>query len=152
MKYPKRNTKLWIYLYQTGFLESKDEAVIKQAIKDYYKKYDRDLKQRKRKIEQREFTISFSTQLINHIRKRAKEYNVTVIDYLKILANADLSCTSPLEHTLTYKEILQVLQQYKNSIDAIESKESNKWFGNNNYDELKKLLQYILEMVEIKKR
>ena len=152
MKYPKRNTKLWIYLYQTRCLKTKDEAFIKLSIKDYYKKYDQNLKQKKRKIEQREFTISFSTQLINHIRKRAKEYNVTVIDYLKILANADLSCTSPLEHTLTYKEILQVLQQYKNSIDAIESKESNKWFGNNNYDELKKLLQYILEMVEIKKR
>lgn len=152
MKYPKRNTKLWIYLYQNGILDSKDETVIKQATKDYYRKYDRELKKRKRKIEQRQFSISFSIMQINHVRKRAKEYNVKVIDYLKLLVKADLSSTSPLEHTLTYKEILQVLQQYKNSIDAIESKESNKWFGNNNYDELKKLLQYILEMVEVKKR
>lgn len=152
MKYPKRNTKLWIYLYQNGILESKDEDVIKQAIKDYYKKYDRDLKKQIRKVEKRNFSISFPTSQINHIRKRAKEYNVTIVDYIKLLVKADLTGTSPFEHTLTYKEILQLLQHYKNAIDAIESKESNKWFGNNNYDELKKLLQYILEMVEIKKR
>lgn len=152
MKYPKPNTKLYSYLQQLGVLESKDETIIQQAVKDYYRKYDRELKNRKRIIEKRNFSISFSTQQINHIRKRAKEYNITIVDYLKLLVKADLSGSSPLEHTLTYKEILQLLQQYKNTIEAIEVKESNRWFNTSNYDELKKLLQHILEMVEIKKR
>lgn len=152
MKYPKRNTKLWIYLYQSGILDSNDEAVIQQAIKDYYKKYDRELKKRIRKVEKRNFSISFPTSQINHIRKRAKEYNVTIVDYIKLLVIADISKSSPLEHTLAYKEILQLLQHYKNSIDIIEAKETNKWFGASNYDELKKLLLHIAEIVEIKKR
>lgn len=152
MKYPKRNTKLWIYLYQSGILESENEQQIQSAIKEYYRKYDRDLKKRIRKVEKRNFSVSFTTSQINFIRKRAKEYDMTVVDYIKFLVSADLSKSSPLEHTITYKEILQLLQYYKNAIDAIEAKESNKWFGTSHYDELKKILLYIAEMVEIKKR
>lgn len=152
MKYPKRNTKLWIYLYQSCILESGDKQKIQSAIKEYYRKYNRDLKKRIRKVEKRNYSVSFPTSQINHIRKRAKEYNLSIPDYLKLLVTADLSKSSPLEHMLDYKEILQLLQYYKNSIDAIEAKESSKWFGTSNYDELKKLLLHIAEMVEIKKR
>lgn len=152
MKYPKRNSKLWIYLDQNGILDSKEEAVLQQAIIDYYRKYNRDLKKRIRKVEKRNFSISFPTSQINHIRKRAKEYNVTVVDYLKLIVKADLSKSSPLEQTTVYMETLQILQHYKTTIDAIEAKEINKWFGNTHYDELKKALQNIVELVEIKKK
>ncbi|MDB5227418.1 MAG: hypothetical protein JWN78_1611 [Bacteroidota bacterium] len=150
MKYPKRNTRLWLHLYQNGFLDGGDEAVIQQEIKDYYKAYDRKLKHRKRKIERREFSLSFSNLQIKQVRIRAKEYGVTIPGYLKLLVCADLSQSSPLKHTMDYKEILQLLTYYKNTIDGIEVKETNKWFSNNNYDELRMVLESIKTKIEIK--
>jgi len=151
MKYPKRNTKLWSYLNQNGFLESNNEIDIQNAIKQYYRDYDRELKKRKRSIEKREFSISFPKHRMNHILKRSRDYNTTVVDYLKLLVEGDLSKASPLKFTVMYKEILQLLRHYKNAIDTIESKENNRWFGNNNFQALHKILSSIKDKIDINK-
>lgn len=152
MKYPKRNSKLWNYLNQNGFIDSKDDIIIQNAIKQYYKNYDRELKKRIRKVEKRNFTISFPTNHIQHIRKRAKEYGLSVVDFIKLIVLAELSNKSPLQLTVTFQEILQLLNYYKNTIDSIESRETTNWFGKSNYEELKKIIESIEYEIEIKSR
>ena len=148
----KRNTKLYNHLYQTGILESGDDQLIKDTIKSYYRNLDKELQNRKRKIECRQFSISFPVQQINHVRKRAKDYGLSVVDYLKALVKSDLSNSSPLEQTLLYKEVLQLLQHYKNTLDALEANESKRLFGNNNYNNSRKILESIQSQIEIKKK
>lgn len=152
MKLPKQNTKLSQHLNRLGILETGSEQEIKDAIIIYKRNYDKDLKHLKRNIEKRHFSISFPINQINHVRKRANDYGVDIICYIKLLVNADLSNTSPIEHTLAYKQVLQLLQFYKNTIEAIKEKDSHKWFGNNNYEELHQILDSIRNEIQIKKK
>ncbi len=142
MRSTNRNSKLWIYLNQSGVLDTEDETVIKEKIKEYYRIYDKELKKQKRNIDKRNFTISFPTIEIQHIRNRAKQYNSDIPTYIKVLVKADLTNTTFIENTLTYKEILQALQYYKNAVKDIEEKDVKNWLGSNkNYDALVKIIQ-----------
>jgi hypothetical protein len=99
--------------------------------------YDLALKQKKRKIEKRTFSISFVPSDIQHICKRAKQRQVEIIDYIKILVKADITDTSFIENTMTFKQILQILQYYKNAVKEIEEKDVKNWIGSNkNYEAL----------------
>lgn len=150
MQSPKRNSKLWIYLSESGVLNTGDEALIKAKRLEYYRIYDKELKLKKRKFEKRSFTISFPTIEIQHIRSRAKQYHSEIPDYIKLLVKADLTNTYVIENTLTYKEILQILQYYKNAIKDIEDKDVKNWLGSNkNYDTLVKNIQALEDKIKI---
>ena len=152
MRNPKQHSSLWKYIYISG-IDITNKALVNEKKKEYYQMYDKEFQKRKRKIECRQFSISFPIHQINHVRKRAKDHGlINVVDYLKALVKADLSNSSPLEQTLLYKEVLQLLQHYKNSLDAIEANESKRLFGNNNYNNLRKILDYIQAEIEIKKK
>lgn len=141
MKIPKKNSKLGIYLYESGAIETGDESIIKAKIKEYYRTYDKEIKQKKRKTEKRNFTISFPMSDIQHIRRRAKQYSYEITEYIKLLVKADITNTSVTENTVTYKEILQLLQYYKNAVKDIEEKEVKSWLGvNKNYEALANII------------
>jgi hypothetical protein len=150
MRKPRRNTRLWLYLYQNGILQTGDEELIAKSIKDYKRKYDRELKQQKRKEEKRSFSISFPITEIIPIRKRSKDYHLNVVDYIKALVKADLTKTSTIQQLSIFKEILLLLQDCRNAIQNLEERDNMKWFGKSNYasvvDIILKLEQEIISV------
>ena len=127
---------------QSSVLETKDESLIKAEIKKYNQAYDRELKHIKRK-EKRCFNISFPSKNMNQIRSQAKYYVVGVIDYIKLLVTADIAKSEPEQNTIIYKEILQILQFYKNDIQKKNNNQSNTWFKDSNYELLHQNLMNI---------
>ena len=147
----RQASKIWIYLNSLN-IDMSDKTTVEQARKEYYRKYDRELKVRKRTIEKREFMISFPKIEIQHLRKRAKIHNASMPMYLKYLVKSDLLDVHILEVMPVYREILQLLQKYFNAIEEIELKESKRWFGNNDYEELRRILNSIKNEILLKKQ
>ena len=125
-----------------------DAESVADAKKQFYKIYNRELKQQKRR-ERRVFTVSFPVIQIQHIRKRSREYNTDIPGYIKALVRAEILNTTVIEQLHVYRQILQVLHQYKKAIDAITSKDTKRWFAKNNTDSLHEILKTLEE--EIKK-
>lgn len=133
---------LWVYLDQSGILQSGDPKRIEQAKKEYWRKYDTELK-RKKRAERRSFTLSLPKQEMNLLRKRAADLGYDAVDYIKLLIHADLQKTSLAAQSEVFLKILQLLQQYRNAIQRIEEgKEKQKWFsGGDKMDAVNKTLR-----------
>lgn len=125
-----------------------DTNAVADCKKQFYKLYNKQLKQQKRN-ERRVFTVSFPVSQIQHIRKRSKDYNSDIPSYIKALVKADVSNTTIIEQLQMYRQILQMLHQYNKAIDTISAKDTNRWFGKNNIDSLYGILENI--ETEIKK-
>ncbi|MBX7226982.1 MAG: hypothetical protein K1X55_13195 [Chitinophagales bacterium] len=150
MKKTRSNSQLYQYLqdHSVDFSDTEAVALLK---KEFYKKYDRTLKQRKRQ-EHRVITITIPTTLIHHVRARSREQGSTIPTYIKRLMTADCRDTTLFEQTNLYREVILQLQMCSNSLDTLIEKDSTRWFKNTHYDELKKALQNIRQLVEIKKK
>lgn len=148
MRAIKRNSKLWQFLHNSGVLDSGNEELIREKKKEYYRLYDLEQKHKKRKSEKRNFTVSIPPSQINHVRSRARQYQVDIPDYIKLLIKADIKSTAAITETQTLKEILQILRSYKNTVKEIEEKEPFGWLSKNKgYDELVKTLASIEQEV-----
>lgn len=119
-----------------------DAKAVADNKKEFYKLYNKQLKQQKRN-ERRVFSVSFPVSQIHHIRKRSKDYNADIPSYIKALVKADVSNSTIIEHLQVYRQILQVLHQYNKAIDAIAAKDANRWLGKNNIDSLYGILENI---------
>ena len=119
-----------------------DAKAVADSKKEFYKLYNKQLKQQKRS-ERRVFTVSFPVSQIQHIRKRSKDYNTDIPSYIKALVKTDVSNSTIIEHLHVYRQMLQVLHQYNKAIDTIAAKDTNRWFGKNNIDSLHDILETI---------
>jgi hypothetical protein len=124
-------------------LDSGNETLIQNAIISYRRQYDRDQKRKKRVLEKRNFNISFPKNDMPVIRKQAKAYQTSIIGYIKLLVKADITKASPIQNTLVYNEILQILQYYKTTIEISQDRNEYSWLKDNNYEILKTTLHRI---------
>lgn len=150
MKRTRSNSKLWLYLQQHA-VDTADKQAMAEMKKRFYREYNTQLKRQKRK-DKRVFHISFPKSDIQHIRKAARHYDTDVVGLVKLLVRAEINQASVIESSLVYKETLQLLQQYKAKIEAIEARENSRWLGNNDYGMLYKILESIRSEITIKKR
>lgn len=144
MRKPRRNTKLWLYLYQSGVLNSNDETLIKQKAKEYWKDYDRNRKKRKR-ASKREYTITFKQEEIKALKFTAHTVGMSIPEYIRQLTRTNILSVPFVAHAQTIKHIEQILIHCKNKINDIAKKETTKnWLGkNNNYDTLTTTIEQI---------
>lgn len=134
MRTPRRNSKIRNYLFQIGALKTGDETVIKEAKKQYWREYDKQLKKDKRNIK-RTFTVSFQVQELDKIRHQAKYNGINIPEYIKQAVKADLTNTYVIPHPHILKEIAQLLINCKNQLKTIAEKDAKNWLGmNKNYD------------------
>ncbi|MBI4946485.1 MAG: hypothetical protein HY840_08805 [Bacteroidetes bacterium] len=134
----RKNTSLWAYLDSVGVLENGTEEEIKQAKKQYWKKYFLQYKQNRRK-DRPEFPIGLSKKNgeYERIKRAASSHNMTTSSFLKKSALAyinkvylvpDRQQVSGIEQMLS--QILNEVRQRKNlpymeiekRIEAIEMK------------------------------
>jgi len=134
MRKIRRNTKLWLYLYQSGVLASNNETLIKQKVHEYWKLYDKERKKRKRAIKT-EFTISFTKEEVKALKYVALNVGLTIPDYIKQLVYTNIKTHPFTPYAQTIKHIEQLLIHYKNKINDIAKKEVKNFLGmSKNYD------------------
>ncbi len=115
------------YLESMGVLDSKDEAQIEAAKKEYWKQYDKARKQKSRTELKRELVVAFPADEINHVRSNAKAKGYGIQDYIRSCVKADMSQLTVIPHRAVVAEIMQVLQQCNNQLEAIKQKEGKGW-------------------------
>ncbi len=115
------------YLESRGVLDSKDEALIEATKKQYWKEYDKARKKKSRTVQKREIAVAFPADEINHVRLNAKEKGYGLQDYIRSCVRADMALIIVIPHRSLVSEILQVLQQCNNQLDAIRQKEGKGW-------------------------
>lgn len=143
MRKIRRNTKLWLYLYQSGILASNDETLIKQKVSEYWKLYDKERKKRKRAIKT-EYTISFTKKEVKALKYIALNLGFTIPEYIKQLVYTNIKTHPFTPYAQSIKHIEQLLIHYKNKINEIAKKEVKNFLGiNKNYDVLTDLITQI---------
>jgi hypothetical protein len=115
------------YLESRGVLDSKDEAEVEVAKKEYWKEYDKARKRKSRTEQKREIAVAFPADEINHVRLNAKEKGYGLQDYIRCCVKADMEQMIVIPHRSIVAEILQVLQQCNNQLDTIKQKEGKGW-------------------------
>ncbi|MBI4931419.1 MAG: hypothetical protein HY841_11690 [Bacteroidetes bacterium] len=134
----RTNTSLWAYLDSVGILEKGTNTEIKQAKKQYWKKYFLEYKQNRRK-DRPEYPIGLSKKNGEYarVKNEAKRHKLTMTSFLKQSALAYIGKrflvpnreqVSNIEQTLS--QILNEVHQRKNlpyieiekRIEAIEMK------------------------------
>lgn len=129
MRKLKKNTGLYQYLDQVGVLEKGTEDEIKMARRHYWQERDRAYKAKKRIKQKREIVLAFPAGEINHIRYTAKAKGHTIHDYIRACVKADMSQMTVIPHRALVAEIMQVMQQCNNQLDAIKKKEEKGWLA-----------------------
>src|SRR3989304_3505357 len=80
----RKNTSLWAYLDFTGVLEKGTDAEIKQAKKQYWKKYFHEYKQNRRKdIPEYPIGLSKKNGEYTKVKNEAKRHKLTITSFLK---------------------------------------------------------------------
>ena len=142
MRKPKQNSGLYQYLKQLGVLEKGTEEEIKQARRDYWRERDKAYKKRKRAAQKREIVLAFPADEINHIRFSAKAKGYTIHDYIRSCVKTDISRQMVIPHRSLVAEILQVMQQCNNQLEAIKKKETKGWLViSRTYENVETVLQ-----------
>jgi hypothetical protein len=137
-----KNSLLWKHLEQKGVLATGDENAIKAAKKEYWKEYDKARKQKNRKEQKREIVLAFPADEINHIRFTAKAKGHTIHDYIRACVKADMSQMTVIPHRSILAEIMQVLNQCNNQLEAIKMKEGKGWLViSRTYDNVEAVLK-----------
>lgn len=124
----KLNTKtgLYQYLLQTGVLEGGAEE-IKLAKRQYWRERDKEYKKQKRGKDNREIVLIFPADEINHVRFTAKAKGLTLHEYIRTCVKADMAHLTVIPHRALVAEIMQVLRQCSNQLEAIKKKEIKGW-------------------------
>ncbi|MBX7226411.1 MAG: hypothetical protein K1X55_10295 [Chitinophagales bacterium] len=135
MKIPRRNSKIGQYLYASGVLETQDEGLIRATIKEYWQRYDRERKKKKRAFK-REYSVTFKKQEAQALRFVARTAGMSIPEYIRGIVRSNLSEMPFIPHTQTVRHIEQILVYYKNKINEIAKKDNRSFFGIKDYDVL----------------
>jgi hypothetical protein len=118
---------LYQYLLQQGVLEKGTEEEIKLAKRHYWRAKDKEYKKEKRTRQKREIVLVFPADEINHIRFSAKAKSLTIHEYVRACVKADMSQLTVIPHKAQVAEIMQVMRQCNNQLEAIKNKEVKGW-------------------------
>jgi hypothetical protein len=129
MRKLKQDTGLWAYLSKLEGFEGFTDEQIKAAKQTYWREYDRQYKGKKRTEQKREIVLAFPADEINHIRATAKGKGHTVHDYIRACVKADVSQLTVIPHNSLVSEIMQILRQCNNQLEAIKQKDVKSWLG-----------------------
>lgn len=147
MRATKNNSKIKDYLYQTGALETNDPIVIEHAKKLYWRNYDNQKKQEKRKAN-RTYIVSFQKDELSRLKHQAKNYGYTTIpNYIKYVVANDLANDLLMPNMVIIGQIRQLLSHYKNLIAQIAEKDTKSIFGNKNYETLERHITTIEQSI-----
>lgn len=147
MKRIRKNTGLWHYLNKVGVLEKGSDEAIKQARKEYWRKYNSELKQRKRK-QRRIYAVTFNLDEIKSIIETAKAKGMTVSGYICEATRADMRGAYVTPHPYLLKEVQQTLVGYKRQIKAIAEKDKKNWLGvNRNFESLEQIIEKVEKQI-----
>lgn len=142
MRKPKSNSKLRSYLFDIGAIDAGEDA-IRDGKKLYWRAYDLKKKQEKRKAK-RSFTVSFEVDEVNRLKYQSKKFDLSVPEYIKHAVRSTLADTIVYPNPLQIKYILQLLNHYKNQVQAIAEKDTKNWMGvSKNYEALSDIIRTI---------
>lgn len=113
----RKNTSIWAYLDELGVLEIGSDEEIKQAKKQYWKKYFLEYKRNRRKTIS-EFPISLSKKNgeYSRVRREACSHNMTTTTFLKKSAFAYMEKRFLVPDREKLSRLLQMLSQILNEI------------------------------------
>jgi predicted DNA binding CopG/RHH family protein len=126
MRAIKRNSGLWAYLSKLEGFENFSEEEIQAHKKAYWRLYDQKRQASKRK-QKREIVIIFPASDIKVIRATAKAKGYSLHAYVRECIKADISKLTVIPHLSQVSEIMQVLRQCRNQLDAIKQKDVKGW-------------------------
>lgn len=128
----KRRKGMWDYLDKSGVLEWGTDEQIKQAKKEYRKRYLSEYK-RAQRTRRKEFVISLD--VINgefsKIRKASATHNRSIPEFIKLAVLAYLDQRFLVPNPYQVARLEQMLAQILNEVHVILENDGN-FYGNNN--------------------
>jgi len=113
----RKNTSLWAYLDSVGILEKGTDNEIKQAKKQYWKKYFLSYKQERRKtIPEYPIGLSKKNGEYTRIKNEAKKHKLTITSFLKQSALAYIGKRFLVPDRTQVSNIEQMLSQILNEV------------------------------------
>lgn len=120
MKRIKHTSGLYAYLHNIGVLDTGTEEQIAAARKAYWKNYKTQwIRQQRSKTSS--YTILLTTEELQFIKTRAKQYKTPITPFLKLAAFSYLNQCFAVPDVLAIRKMIQLLGLTYNSIEEMKA-------------------------------
>jgi hypothetical protein len=122
----RKNNGLMAFLESEGKLGASGDELA-QIKKQWRRQYEKSYKQQRR-LEKKEYTVSFDKVEVGKIRKAAADHRIKEAPFLKKAVGGYLNTEYIVRDKAVLDRVLQILLRYQSVIDQVQSRDNGAWY------------------------